>query len=366
MIGDIIELAHKKKTFDRIQDAKWAYTTRRIDRTQPFGLIEPPTAPTSGDIALARVTKIGQHKRIELTNGRKARLYPGDQVVVAYGNRYAPDQFEAVIPDTLGKCDLVAAGGVASKLTLKHGSMKAPTTITPLGLLADENGKVVNLADHALSPKVPGNLRPPVIAVLGSSMNAGKTTTAAHLIRGLSGSGLSVNAGKVTGTGAGRDTWSLKDAGARFVLDFVDAGHPSTYLITPAAVKRTLATLLAHLHMPGTDIIVIEIADGLHQSETAGLASSDLFSQLVDGVLYAAGDALGAVYGARLLHQWGVDVLAISGMVTRSPLAMREIQDGIDLPILTTKALRKPSVIDVIDTRLHLKDTALRRSGDLR
>ncbi len=364
MIDNIIELVHKKKNVDRIQDAKWAYTTRRIDRNQPFGLIENAAAPTLGDVVVARVAKIGQHKRIELTNGRKARLYPGDHVVVAYGNRYAPDQFEAVIPVTLGRCDLVAAGGVASKLTFKHGSMKAPTTIVPLGLLADENGTVVNLADHTLTPKVPENARPPVIAVIGSSMNAGKTTTAANLIRGFSGSGLSVNAGKVTGTGAGGDTWSLKDAGARLVLDFVDAGHPSTYLITPAAVKQTLTTLLAHLHQPGTDIIVIEIADGLHQSETAGLASSDLFSHLVDGVLYAAGDALGAVYGARLLHQWGVHVLAISGVVTRSPLAMREIQDGIDIPILTAKALRTPSVIDLIDTRLHLNDSVLRRSGE--
>jgi hypothetical protein len=45
---------------------------------------------------------------------------------------------------------------------------------------------------------------------------------------------------------------------------------------------------------------------------------------------------------------------------------MREIQDGIDLPILTAKALRTSSVIDVIGTRLHLKDSALRRRGESR
>ncbi len=363
MQNNIIGLERKNRDAECIRNAKWAYTTRRIDKARALRLVKGSPPPQRGDLVLAKVTKIRQHKRIELINGRKARLFVGDHIVLTYGNRYAPDQFEALVPDTLGPCDLVAAGGVASKLTFKHGSMKLPTAIEPLGLVADENGVVINLADYALPPMVPGKRRTPVIAVVGSSMNAGKTTTAANLIKGLVNGGFSVSAGKVTGTGAGGDVWFMQDAGARNVLDFVDAGHPSTYLIKPTELKQTFTTLLAHLDQPGTDIIVIEIADGLHQTETAQLVSSDLFARLVNGVIYAAGDALGAVYGAGLLHQWGVRVLAISGVVTRSPLAMREIQDGVDLPTVGIRVLRGKAIADFIDYRLQIDKGALWQSG---
>ena len=363
MKSNIDGLEHKNRDTEFIRNAKWAYTTRRIDKDRELRLVKGSPSPRRGDLVLAKVTKIGQHKRIELTNGRRARLFVGDHIAVTYGNRYAPDQYEALVPDTIGPCDLVAAGGVASKLTFKHGSMKLPTAIKPLGLVADENGVVINLADHALPAMVPGNRQIPVIAVVGSSMNAGKTTTAANLIKGLVASGRSVSAGKVTGTGAGGDVWFMQDAGAQKVLDFVDAGHPSTYLIKPAELKQTFTTLMAHLDQSETDIIVIEIADGLHQSETAQLVSSDLFARFVNGVIYAAGDALGAVYGADLLQQWGVHVMAISGVVTRSPLAMREIQDGIDLPTLDVKVLRGKTIADFIDYGLRINGTTLGQSG---
>ena len=60
-------------------------------------------------------------------------------------------------------------------------------------------------------------------------MNSGKTTTAAHLIKGLVQAGLKVGAAKLTGTGAVGDIWLMQDAGANLVLDFTDTGFPSTY-----------------------------------------------------------------------------------------------------------------------------------------
>lgn len=72
--------------------------------------------PHAGDLVLARVVKIGQHPRIELPDGRRSHLYIGDEVIVCYGARYAPDQFESHVPKEMGPCDLVAAGGLASRL----------------------------------------------------------------------------------------------------------------------------------------------------------------------------------------------------------------------------------------------------------
>ncbi len=67
-----------------------------------------------------RVLRIGQHTTVELSTGRKASIYPGDEIVLCYGNRYAPDQFEALVPPDLGIANLAAAGGIASRVVLQH------------------------------------------------------------------------------------------------------------------------------------------------------------------------------------------------------------------------------------------------------
>ena len=82
----------------RLAQAKWAYTTRRINQKQNFSLLCGKMAPLAGDLVLARVDELGQHKRLELVNSRRAFLFEGDEIVVAYGNRYAPDQFEGIVP----------------------------------------------------------------------------------------------------------------------------------------------------------------------------------------------------------------------------------------------------------------------------
>jgi hypothetical protein len=137
-------------------------------------------------------------------------LFVGDEILVAYGHRYAPDQFLAEVPPDLGGCHLIAAGGVAGLVTARHALMSHPTQLAPVGLLADDRG-VLNLSQLAPfqvgatgARAVPGR-HPLVIAVLGTSMNSGKSTALSCLVRGLSDAGLAVSAGKATGTGSGND-----------------------------------------------------------------------------------------------------------------------------------------------------------------
>ncbi|MFC3396821.1 hypothetical protein [Brenneria rubrifaciens] len=79
-----------------IAQAKWAFSTRRIDPALVAGINADVTAATAGQLILGRVVSIGQHQRIQLVVGRHATLYPGDLVVLPCGARYAPDQFEGV------------------------------------------------------------------------------------------------------------------------------------------------------------------------------------------------------------------------------------------------------------------------------
>lgn len=329
----------------RLTRAKSAYTTRRVSLEPGTGLLDgPDVVPVTGDVVLATVTAVGQHKRIERPDGRRAMLFPGDDVIVAYGGRYAPDQYEAEVPDDLGPCDLVAAGGVAARMISSHANMGQPTQLEPIGLLCDPTGRRVNLADWALHRVLTTPPKVPTFAVVGTAMNAGKSTTVAGMVRGMRAAGLTVGTAKVTGTGAGGDLWLMADAGAEVVVDFTAAGLPSTYMTPVPQLEDVLEHLRDHLAAAGVDVIVIEVADGLYQCDTAGLVSGARFLEAVDGVVFAAGDALGAKAGVDWLLERDIPVLGVSGLLTASPLAAREADQVLDVPVFDLEALGAPDI----------------------
>jgi len=116
-----------------LESVKAAYTTRRVKLEKNITLLNGEIVPKPGDVALAKVKKIGHHARLELKNGRRSRLFKGEKVLLCYGNRYAPDQFEAVVPESLGSSHMAAAGGIIARVLSRHGKMKRLTILQPLG-----------------------------------------------------------------------------------------------------------------------------------------------------------------------------------------------------------------------------------------
>lgn len=338
-------------TPQRVARGKVSYTARNLDLQRPLTVVYgDDIAPRHGDLMLATVVTLGQHAKLELTNGRRATLYLGDEVIVAASTRYAPNQFEAELPEDLGPCDLVAAGGIAARTRSAHTAMAAPTGLRPIGLLADSSGAVINLSDLALPAPVPSLRRPPTLLVVGTSMSSGKTTAGAAFTRGLTAAGLRVGAAKLTGTGAGGDRWLYHDAGAAEVLDFTDAGLASTYRVGLPVLLDCVTSLHAHLAGRGVGAIVLEISDGVLQPETAALLSQPRMRALADGVLFTAVDAAGALLGVQQLRAAGLPVLAVTGLLTAAPLAVREAQDRLDIPVYGTSELRHPVLAhDVLD-----------------
>lgn len=329
----------------RLARSKVGYTARRLDVNQPFTLVNRPRVrPRHGDLVVATVTEVGRYGWLMTAAGRSATLYIGDELVLACGARYAPDEFEAELPDNLELCDLASRGGLMGVVRSRHAAAPEPTRLRPLGLLGDSNERIINLSDLALpDPPFPVR-RPPTFIVFGTAMNSGKTTTAACLGRGLTQAGLRVGAAKVTGTGNSNDPWMYRDAGVAEVLDFIDAGLAGTFRIPVARLLRCIAFLRAHLIARGVDAVILEVADGLLHRETAKLFRHSLMRQLADAVLFAAGDSAGAVWGVRALEEAGYPVLVVSGSLTRSPLAIQETQAELDVPIYSSSDLVDPAV----------------------
>src|ERR1700694_1643167 len=296
-------------------------------------------SPQAGDIALAKIEKIGRNANLELSDGRRCSLHEGDLLAVVFGNRYAAMQFEGYARVDEDRCDLLSMGGVCGLVESKHAKAADPTKLHLVGFIGDAGGRPLGLRQFALSPRSSSS-QPNIVVVCGTSMDAGKTHTALSLIMGLRQQGVRVAAIKLTGTATGKDTWNMLDAGACVALDFVDGGFPSTYLCSAHELVALHHLLIANAAAQEPDYVVVEIADGLLQSETAALLQDSRFTRTVGRWGFAAGDPLGAAGGVRVLRQWGIGPVAISGVVSMSALAIRETELATHLPCLTAHGLQ--------------------------
>jgi len=327
---------------------KPTFVTHAVPLESMAGLTTAATVPRVGDILLAEVLSLGKHTKIENRLGVNTHIFPGDLIIGVYGNRYATDQFEGYVPaGPAEECDLLSIAGVCGEVASKHSNMPEPTRLRVLGDVCDRAGRSLSLPSFGM-PAPHDNGRGETILVVGASMNSGKTTTVATLARGLRRAGYRVAAAKITGTAAGKDGRLFLNSGAQPVMDFTDAGYPSTYLLGLDELMAIQRSLVARLRSEGSDYILLEVADGIFQRETRMLLDNPEFRAAVDHVFFAANDSLSAESGTRHLRAWGLPLRAIAGKVTSSPLATREAQEATGLPCLTLKRLESAEVVSLI------------------
>ncbi|MCQ4043801.1 DUF1611 domain-containing protein [Streptantibioticus rubrisoli] len=334
--------------------AKWSHVTRTVPDARQCRLGAPSVPLRLGDLVVTQVTRVGAHDHLEDAHGRRVRLHRGDLVVGACGNRYATDVYEGYHRHE-PKAHLLTAGGVVGIAVSWHTDCLPPTELDVLGPLTDDHGRALSL-EHFARPRPPSlpqsrsGTQPPTVAVVGSSMNSGKTTAAAGLISGWTHAGLAAGAAKVTGSGSGKDRWAYVDAGARHVVDFIDFGMSSTFGYPPERLLRTMVAMRDALGHDGAEAIVLEIADGLLQEETRRLTRH--LPGICRGAVLAVGDALAAHAGVDLLYAVGVPVLAVSGLITASPLASREAAAATGLPVLSPAQLAGGAAVDLLAERV--------------
>ncbi len=314
---------------------KWTYVTQCVDRSVVKRIVPMESEPDPGRLVLARVSLIGRHKEVEGTDGRKRMLFPNDVIAGALAYRYATDQFEGHPIASGATGHLLGIGGTCGLVVSKNERMVDPTCLEWIGTLADDRGEALNLRrfvrNHRRTAVTP---RPRTILVVGASMNAGKTTTAAQVIRSLSGQGCRVAAAKITGTACRKDPGIMEDAGAVRVLDFTHAGYPSTAHLPAGDLLALASDLRALLLEERPEFIMYEIADGIFQRETRLLLEDPAFRETVDVVLYAAPESPSCESGVRWLHQWGYTLGAVAGPVANSRLGMEEVRDATGVPCL--------------------------------
>ncbi|TBR22949.1 MAG: hypothetical protein EPO63_06555 [Candidatus Nitrosotenuis sp.] len=282
-----------------------------------------------------QVKKIGYHKSLVIKDNKKLRLYPDDVLVCVFGNRYATDAYEGEVDGLDNICMLTAAGMIGT-LKSKHKEIEDPTLVSFLGFIGDKNGNILNLKEKKFTIHPPIKEMKNLILVLGTGMNAGKTTTARKLIKLLTEAGLSVVACKLTGSVSNRDQDEMRAASPKLTIDFSDYGFPSTYMCDKSELVSLFNAMLSDISKTNPDVIIMEIADGILQRETDMLLKEECVLQNTKGVVLAANDAPSAIYAANRMNNMGYTVIAVSGSITSSPLSTKEFAQHSSIPICSS------------------------------
>lgn len=298
-------------------------------------------APEVGDVVYGKVTRLGHHQNMENRSGRIHQVNVGSKALFVFGNRYAPDHYEGVIPDQFAlDVDLMARSGVIGNVRFKNSILQDPTRVRILGYVVNKEGEVLNTRDYpAFKPartavKDPKKKRAKLILVVGTAMNSGKSVSASACCWALASMGYDVRASKITGTASLKDILHMNDAGASIYNDFTSFGYPSTYLCEESELLRIFNETDLKYGNTASNYWVVELADGILQRETAMLLGSEDVQSRIHRLIFCAGDALGAVGGIQVLKdQFGLTPDAISGVCSSAPLAREELQHFTSVPV---------------------------------
>lgn len=302
----------------------------------------------AGRVKNAKVT----YNTLENTAGRMVIVRPGDVVVGALGHRDALHGYSGHVPKSVRPGDslqILNLGGVLGEGAIATPGRGAPFELEVLGSVLrfprddrSGGGLPANIEDVSLVPNEPPRSfwseLPPVVALVGTSMNAGKTTAACALVSAMNETGRHVAAGKLTGVSLRRDVLEMADCGAEPTAVFTDFGVVTTNEENAARTARALLHHLVTSTPTLPDVIVLELGDGLlgTYGVRAILADEDLSAVLRSErghVLLCANDPVG-LWGANelLRDRFELTPDLVTGPVTDSQTGRNFARENLDLP----------------------------------
>ena len=292
-----------------------------------------------GDVVLVRVREVNTaYPTVETPEVNEVVLERGQLVVGVLGNRKALRGFSGKPPLYLHRgasMHLLNKGGVMGECTAFNRDLGWPAAVDYVGTVA-RDGRALNLRDDALA-FVEGELPTvPVILVMGTCMNSGKTTVCKQILRMFSEKGFTVHAGKVAGVACLQDTQGMREAGAKKVLSFMDFGLPSTTEVDDLA--KVARSLVHHLAEGRPDFIILEMGDGiLGGYQVASVFDDQEFMGISVCTMLCANDLMGVWGAVQWMNQHGKVPQArrpalISGPVTDSGEGIRYIEDHWGIP----------------------------------
>ncbi len=302
---------------------------------------------TEGDlVAVKLLTNKAHYNSLELITGRMSTLKVGDVIVGALGHRNALQGYAGHIPQTLctgDKINILNLGGVLGHCDSYSPIVGPPHECEVIGSVLEfpelhsRKGRTANISNGSqkLQSRLGGSL-PPIIAVVGTSMNSGKTEACLAVIQQLVHQNLRVSAAKTTGVSLRRDILAMEDAGAQEALIFTDFGVVTTQDSNAPNLTKTMINCLATSQ---PDVIVLELGDGLiGEYGVSAILNDPEIAQSLTCVVLAATDPVGAMGGVSILsHRHGLRPTLITGPATDNLAGIRIIERETSIPSLNAR-----------------------------
>lgn len=299
-------------------DYKYIYTslTRISDLAENgFSLKKLPKEQwQSGDYAVSKIVDAGSNTlSLELPNGRMRGVIGGEFIVGALGERFATLEATGTwrkVEDDL-KMHVLTAAGLLGKLTSKSFFLPQMMEVVYMGH-ALRNAEKLTM-ESFVRPVRELPFGTPVILFVGTSMSAGKTTSARIVTNLFKLAGYKVVGAKLTGAGRFKDILAIKDVGADAIMDFVDVGLPSS-ICPKEEYKVKLNQLLHRVAYQKADVAIIEIGASPLEPYNGDVAINAI-REHIKCIILSASDPY-AVYG--LMKAFDIVPDIVSGIATNT------------------------------------------------
>ncbi|MEA3292104.1 MAG: DUF1611 domain-containing protein [Pseudomonadota bacterium] len=313
----------------------------------------PREAWASGDYVVAEAAPAvsrGCRRQLELESGRMIEVFSGDRFIGALGRRAATlegaGDWEHTGEDMLFHA--MTSAGLMGKMSSTSPLIAHPMPAYYRGHVMRKGERVI-MADFVPEAK-PRALEVPVVMLVGTSMSAGKTTTGRIVVHELKQRGLRVAAAKLTGAGRYRDIQSFGDAGADHILDFVDAGLPST-VCPPEKFRVALQNLISRIAALDVDVLVAEAGASPLEPYNGDIACEAVFNK-VRCMILSASDPY-AVVGVCQAFKMQPDLVTGPAANTSSGAALVKKLTGITA-INPTDRRERPVLERLLEEKLGL------------
>lgn len=278
-------------------------------------------------IVVKALNNEGKKDDFDYANGRLGKVVVDDIFPGILGWRKAVVEFAGYIPTNVKVGDelyLICESGLIGQISGVYESWGKPLKVKVLGSIIDKDGNPLNLRNYSL-PKIKNDHIVPIVALIGTRMDCGKTTMACKISLNLKKIGKQINAIKPTGVAFSQDLYKLKDYGSQIVLDFVDMGLPSTCNGSFEKIIKATENLINHAKSLKPDLILMEFGDSLLGAyHVNDVLNYQLIKKQIKFVILAANDLLGIKGAVEILNENKLKIDLITGPITNSKI-------GVDL-----------------------------------
>ena len=304
-------------------------------------------------IAVQALNSEAKNNVLETTHGRLGKLVTGDIVPAVLGKRRALKEYSGDIPTTLTVGDelyWLCESGLVGEIKGVNERWGVPMNVAVLGALV-KHGKTINIKDFAIPWKKEIQKSSPIVAVLATCMDSGKTTLICKLADHFHHNGLKVAGVKLTGVAFMQDPFKMRDAGIGTVMDFVDAGLPSTCGAPHDAIAAACG-VIAEISKTHPDLILAEFGDGIiGEYNVESILTHPSIKKHIIMTIVAANDLVSAWGVILKMQELGLPVDVFTGPVVNSQTGVNFIEKNFGVPAESNQHAI-PKTISILEKKM--------------